>query len=289
MSEPQAKHDSEQTWTLSVAADEELVALVRSLVRQPGNSGLYRGLDVHTAQSALVGGVLDGVVASLVVSATEPNADGGQRPPVGVVQLFALNLMHGTAQLGVIMDERVHGVGWPMAAVVSAIGTFFDMYPLRRIYFETQYRSSHVVEMLQRVTDGHVTLPQHEYYVGQYWDVCIAWLNREGVPSLMARAFAPPPLSTDLPSDLERFDLMLQERFGIDPAPASASDVPTPLSERGVDSLAMLELGLFVEEIIGREIPEEALHERLTSADLFDWIQAGALGHNRQVSIEGRA
>ncbi len=249
---------------------EQASSLLLELVSQAGNAGKYRGL----------GPTSD--IAEVRAVATETNAMHlGIRSPsakaasvetlLGMVQIFGRNLLHGTAQVGAIIDERLHGHGWPIQGVAKAAEAAFRYYPLRRLYFEVaEYSTPMLPKSLARVMDGPVIMPEHQYFDGRYWDVSIYWLSREGAyrGNEATSDSATSWLRTD---NAAAFYSSLSSFFGI---PAMAPDDYSPLVERGLDSLAMLEVIVAVEAHRGIEIPAEAITELTTAQDLYQWVSA---------------
>ena len=102
--------------------------------------------------------------------------------PVAWVSIFSMDLHSGYCSVGVVSSPSALGSGAGIAAVLLSLGYLFDVFPVRKAYFESP---SFAFQDFGSAADGarylevEGVLKDHLYFRGQYWDKIIATVTRE--------------------------------------------------------------------------------------------------------------
>lgn len=244
---------------------ETAAALIQDFARQDANQGRFRGLSEASAPEYVRSLVDDPQTTTLVLEAVTST----NRVPIGISQVFGKNLVHRTAQLGVVLSPELQGLGWPIEGVIATAKMAFRELPLRRIYLELPAFNNRLglSDALKRLCGEPVVLPEHQFHQGRYWDVEIYWIESTDV---LAASVAGTRSWVDL-TEPEAFVACLQAHFDVGTSYPYADYLRTPLAELGFDSLSLLELVLEIEASAGIEIPMEAVGHQTTAGDFLAW------------------
>ena len=213
----------------------------RAMIRDVENDGRYRGLGYLTASSTL-----EQVLASCAMSAAIVTFGA---PPIflGIAQLGALDLRHGTAQLMGCLTAEAQAQGWPAGGFIQFIERAFDTHPLRKLYCEVNAKNFDVFGSgLGRFVTHEATLRDHEWCQGEYVDTHFFSVTREQFNSSW---WGRGPLTRVHESPLLQ---LVQEVIGVS---IEGLDDSCSMADLGCDSLTLLEAVLSVEVAIGRELP----------------------------------
>jgi RimJ/RimL family protein N-acetyltransferase len=148
-------------------------AFVHRLVNQKSNAYRFRSLGPGVSARAVEHALTDGVLSQFVLVADES--------PVGLLQAILPDFKHGTAQLAVLLDERLHRAGWPLEGLVLFVNHTFTVYPLRKIYLEILSPNVELIGArgLERQFRPEGVLENHEWFMGEYVDAHFYSISRD--------------------------------------------------------------------------------------------------------------
>lgn len=233
---------------------------VRAMLRDPLNEGRYRGFGPLTSSATLEQALANCAMSAAIVSIDEPSIF------LGIAQLGAVDLRHGTGQLMGCLTVEAQAKGWPAEGFIQFISRVFDSYPLRKLYCEVNgHNHASFGRGLGRFFQLEATLREHEWSNGGYVDVHFFSITRAlfdtqwwGRGATTAAGASP------------LFDAV-QQVVGVQ---LDNFDDSKSLEELGCDSLGLLEAVLILEERIGRTLPLEVVAELRTVGGLRHWANA---------------
>lgn len=155
---------------LSFSAD---VPHLFNILLEPSNQFRYRNIGPGASPAVFERMLREEPLAQFV--ATTPKNE-----VLGLVQCLVPDFQHGTAQLAAVFTSAVHGAGWPLEGVVLFVNYLFVAHPLRKIYVEVpEFNYRLMSRGMQRLFKYEGVLTDHEWSLGQYWDVHFLSLPRE--------------------------------------------------------------------------------------------------------------
>jgi RimJ/RimL family protein N-acetyltransferase len=107
---------------------------------------------------------------------------------IGLVTAYSADMRNQHASIAVLFSPEYAGSGWVVESLVLFIDYLFDVFPLRKLYFETLefvYPSFASGEDRFFTIEGR--LEAHEFHRGRYWDKLIGAIYRDGWPEASAR------------------------------------------------------------------------------------------------------
>jgi hypothetical protein len=144
------------------------------MVSSPGVGGRYRYRGITPNPEQFHQDLWSRVLCQYVI--TRRNSD----EPVGLVSAFNGELLDGHAHLGVCLDPRVQGRGWPMEGVGLFVEHLFTEFGLRKLYLQIDAGVVPRVRSLTRdLLAPEVRLAGYHGYGGERRDSVIYALWRE--------------------------------------------------------------------------------------------------------------
>jgi RimJ/RimL family protein N-acetyltransferase/acyl carrier protein len=194
--------------------------------------------------------------------------------PIGLVNAHRADLRSGTAWLGVVEREDLHGHGLGLAGLVLFVDWLFDVWPLRAVHAEVNAANLH---QFATALDGYAVesgrLRQRFRRGTESSDAVLLTVRREQWLST-AR-----PRVRRQPSGHEPRAVTFQDVCavvagqGADVADAGAE---TGLAELGLDSLGVIEVLDEIEQRLGRPLPSADAGPLSTLGDLWRLTQTRA-------------
>jgi hypothetical protein len=95
-----------------------------------------------------------------------------------MVEAYQANEMQGTLFVSIIIRPDLHNSGWPMEAHLVFFNILFEMWNIRKIYFEGfEFQVGPNARAPFATLEGRLT--DHQYFAGRYRDWLIFSISRE--------------------------------------------------------------------------------------------------------------
>jgi RimJ/RimL family protein N-acetyltransferase/acyl carrier protein len=154
-----------------VAAD---YAYLWDLARSDGDAVLGRERGRVVSPERFATALWQGVLAQHII------LDAATAAPVGLLRAYDTDLRNGFAYLGLALERRVRGRGWPFEAMALFVNYLFRTWPLRKLYAELLAPSRQAIASgLGGLLAEEGRLVAHEYVDGAWVDLYIVGLFRE--------------------------------------------------------------------------------------------------------------
>jgi RimJ/RimL family protein N-acetyltransferase/acyl carrier protein len=187
--------------------------------------------------------------------------------PLGLVNAHRADLRSGTAWLGVVEREDLHGQGVGLAGLALFVDWLFEQWPLRSVHAEVDERN---LEQFAGVLDAYAEVGgrlTHRFRDHEsYRDVVLLTVRRDRWISTGRPRVRVAPM----PSEHERLSFddicAMAASEGADVVDAG---LDTGLAEVGLDSLSVVVMLDEIERRLGRPLPATETHRLRTLGDLW--------------------